>query len=277
MRWTAYGTLGTVLTAVGCTRLVEPWWIDFSHVHIPVRGLPRAFDGLRIAHLTDLHCGAVSLAEIEQWVDKTNLLRPDLVALTGDYVTGGPAAPIEEVATRLGQLRAPLGVVACLGNHDYGDAYPRDLSAWDLTGFLARAALERHGIEVLVNSFTRRARDGQTLCLAGASDLWSADFDHDFLAETPSRPLVVLAHNPDTLYSLHYPNFDVMLSGHTHGGRATLPMLGPPRLPIRHRFLVEGLYQFQHAHIYVSRGLGYLTPARFRSRPELGIVELRSV
>jgi len=86
---------------------------------------------------------------------------------------------------------------------------------------------------------------------------------------------VVLAHNPDTLYSLHYHNFDLMLSGHTHGGQINFPFLGPPRLPIRHRHLAEGHFKYQHAQIYVSRGLGYLTPVRFRSRPEMGIIELR--
>jgi hypothetical protein len=96
----------------------------------------------------------------------------------------------------------------------------------------------------------------------------------------PGRPLVVLAHNPDTLYSLHYPNFDLMLSGHTHGGQVQFPFLGPPRLPIEHRHLAEGLFPYpgnKICQIYVSRGLGYLTPVRFRSRPEMGIIELKRV
>jgi len=131
---------------------------------------------------------------------------------------------------------------------------------------------------VLVNEFTTRVRDGQTLHLAGLGDLWSDDFDFDVLHEPPGRPLVVLAHNPETLYSLHQfesPNFDLMLSGHTHGGQVRLPIYGPPRLPIRHRHLAEGLFHHKHAQVYVSRGLGYLTPIRFRARPELGIVQLR--
>jgi len=274
IRWTAYGTLGAAVAVTGYARFVEPWWIDFSHVRIPVRGLPPAFEGLRIAHLTDLHCNPVSLGEIEDWVDKANQLAADLIALTGDYVTGGTKAPIEDVAARLGRLRAPLGVVACLGNHDYGAAYPAGLPDHKSMGRRSREALEMHGIEVLVNGYASRRRGDAVLHLAGAGDLWTGEFDHDFLAETPGRPLVVLAHNPDTLYSLHYPNFDLMLSGHTHGGQIKFPFLGPPRLPIQHRHLAEGHYQHLHAHVYVSRGLGYLTPVRFRSRPELGIVEL---
>ena len=279
LRWTAYGAVGTMgaaLAASAYARFIEPWWIDYSHVSIPVRGLAAALDGLRIAHLTDLHCGSVSLEEVEDWVDKANRLGADLMALTGDYVTGGVAAPVADLAALLGQLKAPLGVVACLGNHDYGAAYPQTVTDHVATGRRMRAALEQRGIEVLVNSFTKRERGGAALHLAGTGDLWSDEFDIDFLAEVPARPLVVLAHNPDTLYSLHYPNFELMLSGHTHGGQVRLPFFGPPRLPIRHRHLAEGHYRHRHAHIYVSRGLGYLTPLRFRARPELGLVELRA-
>ena len=274
-RWAGYGTLGTALAAIGYMRFVEPWWIDYTHVTMPLRNLPPAFDGLRIAHLTDLHYNPVSLDDISDWVDKTNHLRPDLIALTGDYLTGA-GTRIEEVADRLKELSAPLGVVACLGNHDYGASFPSRQPGHLAFGARSRKALEKAGIEVLVNEFTTRQRDGQLLRLAGAGDLWTDDYDTNFLSTVPDRPLVVLAHNPDTLYSLHYPNFDLMLSGHTHGGQIKLPWFGPPRLPIRHRHLAEGHYQHNNAHIYVSRGLGYLTPMRFRSRPELPIVELKS-
>jgi len=84
----------------------------------------------------------------------------------------------------------------------------------------------------------------------------------------------VLAHNPDPLYSLRHHNFDLLLSGHTHGGHVQCPFLGPPRLPIRHRHLAGGHYTYEHTQVYVSRGLGYLSSLRFRSRPELGIIEL---
>jgi len=229
-----------MLAASGYARFVEPWWIDYSHTRIPVNALPTAFEGLRIAHLSDWHCNPVSPEEIENWVDKTNHLGADLIALTGDYVTGKSLANVNEVVARLKHLRAPLGA----------------------------------GIEVLVNGYTTRRRNGDTLTLAGAGDLWTEDFDREFTDDVPGRPLVVLAHNPDTLYSLHGHNFDLMLSGHTHGGQVKFPFLGPPRLPIRHRHLAEGHFTYERSQIYVSRGLGYLTPIRFRARPELGIVEL---
>lgn len=274
LRWAGYGTLGSVLAASGYARFVEPWWIDTSHTRIPIRDLPAGLEGLRIAHLSDLHYNPVSLGEIEGWVDRTNHLGADLVVLTGDFMTGAHRTDVRELAAVLRHLRAPLGVVACLGNHDYGAAHPSRTPGHRSFGARTRAALEQAGIEVLVNGYAARQRGGDVLHLAGAGDLWTDDFDMDFTADAPGRPLVVLAHNPDTLYSLHYHNFDLMLSGHTHGGQVKFPFLGPPRLPIRHRHLAEGHFAYEHAQIYVSRGLGYLTPVRFRSRPELGIVEL---
>jgi len=271
------GAVGVALGTSGYARFIEPWWIDYTHVPISLRNLPEAFDRLRIAHLTDLHYRPVSLEEIADWVDRANHLRADLIVLTGDYVTGRRGNPTN-VANLLKDLDAPLGVVACLGNHDYGSAYPRGDSAAGRFASGTRRALESAGIEVLVNEFTTRRRDGQTLHLAGLADLWTRDFDMDFLDAPPGRPLVVLAHNPDTLYALHQfdsPNFDLMLSGHTHGGQVRLPLYGPPRLPIKHRHLAEGLFHHRHAQVYVSRGLGYLIPIRFRARPELGIIELR--
>lgn len=272
--WAGYGTLGSVLSACGYSRLVEPWWIDYSYTRIAVRRLPAAFDGLRIAHLSDLHANPVSPEEIEGWIDKANHLGADLIALTGDFVTGPSRSNVTEIARRLRQLKAPLGVVACLGNHDYGSPYPNSREDHRSFGRFTRNALEHAGVEVLVNGFTERRREGDTLTLAGCGDLWTADFDMDFLSEAPRGPLVVLAHNPDTLYSLHYHNFDLMLAGHTHGCHVQFPFLGPPRLPIRHRHMAGGHYTYEHTQVYVSRGLGYLSSLKFRSRPELGIIEL---
>ncbi|MBN2583955.1 MAG: phosphodiesterase YaeI [Planctomycetes bacterium] len=281
LRWAGYGTVGAVGAALGTfgyARFIEPWWIDYSHTTVRLRNLPPAFDGLRIAHLTDLHYNPVSLDEVVDWVDRTNHLRPDMVVLTGDFVTGSRVR-VAEMAAALRHLHAPLGTVACLGNHDYGLAYPKGVPGTGKFAATTRKALEDAGIEVLVNEFTTRSRDDQTLHLAGLGDLWSDDFDFDVLHTPPARPLIVLAHNPETLYSLHQfdsPNFDLMLSGHTHGGQVRLPLYGPPRLPIKYRHLAEGLFHHKHAQVYVSRGLGYLTPIRFRARPELGIIELRT-
>lgn len=274
LRWAGYGTLGTVLAASGYSRFVEPWWIDASRTVVQIDHLPEPFEGLRIAHLSDLHYNPVSLEEIEGWVDSVNHMAPDLVALTGDYITGGRATDPTDMARPLGQLRAPLGVLACLGNHDYGTPYPNARGDHRRYGRRTRRALEAAGIRVLVNEFTELQRDGATLHVAGAGDLWTHDFKSDLLADAPGRPLVVLAHNPDALYSLHPHEFDLMLSGHTHGGQVKFPFLGPPKLPIRHRHLAEGLYRYEHTQVYVSRGLGYLTPIRFRARPEMGIIEL---
>jgi len=276
MRWATYGALGAGLSATGYGRFVEPWWLDYSRTPVAIANLPPGLDGLRIAQLTDFHHHPVSLEEIDNWVDKANHLGADLIVLVGDYITTGRKAKIEDVAAVLKNLKAPLGVVACLGNHDYGTAYPNGDAEHLVQGRRAKKALEDNGIQTLVNEFATVEYKGATLHLAGLGDLWSRDFKADFLETVPGRPLVVLAHNPDTLYSLKALNFDLMLSGHTHGGQVQFPFLGPPRLPIEHRHLAEGHFTFNNnCQIYVSRGLGYLTPVRFRSRPEMGIIELK--
>ena len=255
-------------------RFVEPWWIEISHTVLPVRDLPPELDGLHIAHLTDLLYSPVTIQEIRRWVDMTNHLEPDIVLLTGDYVTTA-RGDIRDAARGLRGLKAPLGAIACLGNHDYGFAPrgPRHLEH----GLRCREALESAGIEVLINQFTTRQIGGATLHLAGSGDLWSDDFDEEFLAQPPGRPLILLAHNPHTVYHLKHPNFDVMLSGHTHGGKIGFArMFGPSSSqPIERRPLREGHYLHQGKHIYVNRGLGYLTPLKFRARPEIAMIRLR--
>ena len=137
---------------------------------LPVRDLPPELDGLHIAHLTDLHYSPVTIQEIRRWVDMTNHLEPDIVLLTGDYVTTA-RGDIRDAARGLRGLKAPLGAIACLGNHDYGFAPrgPRHLEH----GLRCREALESAGIEVLINQFTTRQIGGATLHLAGSGDLWS--------------------------------------------------------------------------------------------------------
>ncbi len=274
LRWTSYGALGSTLHGLRFMRFVEPWWIEISHTVLPVRNLPADLDGLEIAHLTDLHYSPVTLAEIERWVDMTNHLEPDLVVLTGDFVTTA-RGDIREAARGLRGLKARLGAVACLGNHDYGFA-PRGPKHLE-HGLRSREALESAGIEVLINQYSRRKVGDSVLHLAGSGDLWTDDFDENFLADAPGSPLVLLAHNPHTVYHLKHPNFDVMLSGHTHGGKVGFArMFGPSSSqPIERRPLREGHYLHQGKHIYVNRGLGYLTPLKFRARPEIAMIVLR--
>ncbi len=220
---------------------------EAERVTFSVPGLDPAHDGLRVAQLSDLHVGpravpAVTRSAIEQ----ANAFEPDLVVLTGDYLSHR-RTDVADVREHLGGLRGP--VLAVLGNHD----------VWiDPDG--AAAALRGHGYEVLENDWTTLRLRGAPFTVVGIGDhLTRRD---DVAAATrglPSRgpaPLV-LAHGPrtaDKLQDLGRPV--VCLSGHTHGGQISLPILTPLLLASMHEPYVRGHYRVGDVHLYVNRGIG---------------------
>ena len=273
LRRSVLGTLGAGIAATGYTRFLEPWWVEQSHVRVAVANLPDALAGLRIAHLTDIHYQSCSLDEVADWVAMTNARSPDFVCMTGDSISGHPKWA-GELTGALAELAAPLGVVACLGNHDYGRAFPADDPDHRAVGRQTRRLLEAAGIEVLVDQVTTRHVNGTPLQIAGVGEFWSDDYDPTLVRRADHRPLIVLAHNPDVFCELDPSAFDLMLAGHTHGGQVKLPLIGAITLPINHRELAEGLHERDGARLYVSRGIGYGYPVRFLCRPELPILEL---
>jgi hypothetical protein len=223
---------------------------------------------LRIAQLTDLHHSLFTpLEEIQRAVHLTNHLRPDVVALTGDYVTLSPAY-IWPVARALGKLRARLGVFAILGNHDFR-VDPEEITR----------ALRAQRIHVLRNAHCAlRSRSGN-LWVAGVDDLWweAADI-RAALRSIPARdPKILLCHNPLGIHMAAAHGIDLMLSGHTHGGQVRLPMFGSVygRSKLGERF-VEGWNRLDGTQIYVSRGIGkVLVPVRFGCPSEIALLRLR--
>ena len=253
---------------------VEPTWIDVVHRDLPVPDLPAAWEGVRIGLIADLHHGArVPLDYLAEGVDRLAALKPDLVAAAGDFVTGRRRGYAEAVAGLFEGLSPPLGVFACLGNHDYGVVRP-------VKGAKAQAvadALPRAGVRVLRNEAVHLVRDGQDLWVAGAQDLWSGHLDaEETLQAVPTGAAsVVLCHNPDAADVLAAAGAGAILSGHTHGGQVQVPFVGPPILPVRNRQRYEGLHQVGRSWVYVNRGLGWLLKVRFACRPEITILSLR--
>jgi uncharacterized protein len=225
-------------------------------------------DGLKIVHLTDLHHSLFTpLEEIQQSVQMANHLRPDLVALTGDYVTLSKSY-IWPVARALGKLRARLGIFAVLGNHDF------QVDAEEIT-----EALKAQHIRVLRNShYALRARSA-VLWIVGVDDLWwQADDWRAALRSVPGRdPKILLCHNPLGIHMAAAYGIDLVLSGHTHGGQVRLPVVGSVygRSKLGERF-VEGWNRLDGTQIYVSRGIGkVLVPVRFGCPPEIAFLRLR--
>jgi predicted MPP superfamily phosphohydrolase len=241
---------------------------EITETDIWLPRLPEAYNGVRIVHLTDLHHSLFTpLEDIERAIHLANLLHPDVVALTGDYVTLSPSY-IWPVARALGKVRAPWGVFAVLGNHDF------QVDADEIT-----RALRAQRIRVLRNShFALRAR-ASTLWVLGVDDLWwRADDLAAALRSVPARdPKILLCHNPVGIRQAAEQGIDLVLSGHTHGGQVRLPVVGSVygRSKLGERF-VEGWNRLNGTQIYVSRGIGkVLLPVRLGCPPEIACLRLR--
>lgn len=244
--------------------------IEVTHRQIELARLPAAFAGLRLVQLSDIHHGLyMPLERVLEAVELANRLQADLVALTGDFVSNSPRY-IEPVAEALGRLRAPLGVFAVLGNHDYRVGADR-----------VAAALERHGIAVLRNRHVRLTRDAACLVLAGVDDVGYREDDLRVALRgvRPETPTFLLCHNPRILPLATVHGVDLVLSGHTHGGQVGLRRLRAlaARRGLRFPF-PHGLLQHNGTQLYISRGLGTVVlPIRFQCPPEVPLLYLNPV
>jgi hypothetical protein len=247
---------------------VERQIVLVNTYRIPVPRLPRAFEGLRIVHLTDLHHGfLVSLDFIRGIVGRANDLGGDLIVCTGDYVhERNTTSELDAVWPVLAELSAPEGVFSILGNHDHWADTKRSKYWLEETGQNLRrktAALER---------------DGERLWFAGAGDLWEDRTNLDRLLKDVLRDecRIVLAHNPDSADESFESPVDLMISGHTHGGQVQIPFYGPPILPVKNKTYSEGLKQSPKGQsVFISRGIGWaIYPVRFNCYPEIAVLEL---
>lgn len=231
-----------------------------------VRGLKR---GVRLAFLTDLHLGPyMGRRQLEEWVEATAALAPDLVLFGGDLVDQMYGGDLREVVELLPQLRSPLGVYAVLGNHDRTKYRRLDL---------LKEALDAAGVKLLINEGALIRDD---LYLAGLDDWRTGHPDAErALAAAPvggdPAARVLVSHNPDAIP--HLPNgIDLLLAGHTHGGQVRLPLIGPLVTSSEYgRRFAEGWVDAPMP-AFVSRGLGVsMLPFRLLCPPELVLLELQ--
>ena len=241
---------------------------EITVTDIWLRRLAPPHEGLRIVHLTDIHHSLYTpLDDVQRAVHLSNRLRPEFVALTGDYVTLSPDY-IWPVAEALGKLRARLGVFAVLGNHDF------DVDADEITH-----ALRSQHIHVLRNSHRVLRHGSAALWVIGVDDVWyGADDLRGALRSVPTRdPKVLLCHNPLGIHRAAAHGIDLVLSGHTHGGQVRLPVVGSVygRSKLGVRF-VDGWNRLDGTQIYVNRGIGkVLLPVRVACPAEIACLRLR--
>jgi len=240
-----------------------------ERIEVALRGLGAPFDGYRIVFLTDLHASPlVPRWWLDRAVEATLALEPDLIAMGGDFLDDDPHY-ITSLSDILAPLQAPDGVFGVLGNHDhYVDAKG------------VRRELAQAGVRELWNEPVVIARDGSHLCIAGVGDLERdvIDFERAVAGVGPDTPRIVLSHWPDVVaYWPGHLRLDLMLSGHTHGGQAFLPVVGPPYVPSQFGFrYLRGLIREGERQVYVSRGVGASgVPFRWGSPPELTLLVLR--
>lgn len=236
--------------------------------------LPDAFRGMRIVQISDFHYAEFTEAFfLERMVREVNRLQPDLVVLTGDFVTYGPmpysyarrVAPA--CAAILGRIECPLRY-AVLGNHDYTIG-PK----W------VTEPLKEHGIPTLVNTTVALERGGKRLWLAGLGSACHGAADPGRAipkaAIADKEAVIVLAHEPDILPRVARYNADLMLAGHTHGGQVRLPLVPPLLLPRFGRVYVEGWFRYGPTQLYVNRGVGAVgLPFRLNCPPEITVLTL---
>lgn len=258
---------------------------------IPIAGLPTHLSPSLIAQLSDFHYDGVRVSEtlLQNAIAAANEAQPDLIVLTGDFITYEPE-PIYPLVERLRQLQSRCGVVAILGNHD---SYCHGAKTTIVS------ALEQAGITVLWNSVVYPF--GPELAIAGLADMWSGDFHPDIVLDhlDPTLPRVVLSHNPDSAVPLQRWRVDLQLSGHTHGGQIVLPNGAAlphvllrlrrcfPRAIARHLWREctkiihhwewsEGYHRVGNNQLYVNRGLGSYFPGRWNCPPELTLITLET-
>lgn len=250
--------------------LIEPHNYAVTETDVFIRDLPERFEGFRITQLTDIHHSRiVGIDQVRRVVELARNTKPDLVVLTGDYTTTYRRY-VEPCAEALGELNAPEGVWAVLGNHDhYTDPE------------LTTRALAWRKIAVLNNANTIIRRGPDALQLAGIDD-WSwngTDWKRALYGLNPRQPLVLLSHQPTVFDLDEARTASLILSGHTHGGQIALPVIGAPaRFVTQHLKYTSGLFKRGDVQLYVSRGTGVIgLPVRLGARPEIAVLRLRQV
>jgi predicted MPP superfamily phosphohydrolase len=248
--------------------------ISVQRITVTLPRLPEAFRGLTIAQLSDFHYAEYTEAYfIKQVIERVNLLKPDVVAFTGDFITNGfwPQQDVlrftGECAEILARVHSPIRY-AVLGNHDCA----KKIYCQAMTD-----ALEAHSIPVLDNRSVPLERDGARLWFAGLGDalVHNAHLDRAIPADAENEAVILLAHEPDILPMVARHNVDLMLSGHTHGGQMRFPLVPPMFLPELGKRYVEGLYRLGETQLYVNRGVGTVNlPFRFNCPPEITLITL---
>jgi uncharacterized protein len=257
--------------------IIEPHFrMAAERIDIKLARLPAEFDGFRIAQLTDIHFGPnVGRKQVQKCIQMVRSFNPDLVVLTGDFVTHSMFSSNRKAEAKMAEPCADALIefkeapqIAILGNHDH----------WTDAGIVHGALAER-GITVLRNASTPVERGGKRLWIAGVEDAYEGEANLSAaIARIPAdEATILLAHEPDYADFVSHSEVDLQLSGHSHGGQVSIPGIGPLILPRLGRKYHTGHYCIGPLQLYTSRGVGVINPpVRFNCPPEVTLITLKS-
>ena len=272
---------GVGVLGLGGYMSFEAQWIDAKLKTVVLNRMSKNTK-IKVLHLSDLHfSGVVPLSYLEKALKLGFADNPDFAVITGDFVTDMPAK--EELAkyeALLKKFARKRPVFACLGNHD-GGAWAAKNGGFP-TDETVRTMLARAGVLVLQNKKKEIHIRGQRIDVVGLGDLWSQQclpnqcLQKLAFGKRPKRnPILLLNHNPDAKEVLASYDWDLMLSGHTHGGQLIIPFENyAPFAPVKDRSFTHGLQAWKGRVIHISRGVGNAYGVRLNCRPEVTMLEI---
>jgi predicted MPP superfamily phosphohydrolase len=264
-----FGAGAAGFSGLGYMHYGEANWLECRERELKLGTKP-----VRILHLSDLHASlVVSLDFIAEAVDLGLKMKPDIICLTGDFITTKYKA-FPEYCNVLRPLANAAPTFATMGNHDggYWAKSTFGYDSWSEVGGMLRDA----GVEVLHNESRVVEANGARVQLVGVGDMWSRELDANkaFAGASSELRTVLMSHNPDTKTELERFKWDLMLCGHTHGGQARFPFFGTPFAPVKDMNYVDDLRPWRDRWIHVTRGVGNLHGVRLNCRPEVSVVTL---
>ena len=252
---------------------IEPFWLEFVHIKMPIKNLPDSLQGKTLMQISDMHVKDSSSCNylVESFKEAQNY-HPDFVVYTGDFVSYIDHTQIERLKVVMtSAVKGSLGTWAVLGNHDYGWRWSQPDVANAIVDILENSKIttlrntqdEKHGLNVI-----------------GIDDYWAINFKPEKVMTMldQEKANIVLCHNPDVCDLDIWNGYKGwILSGHTHGGQVKPPFVDPPVLPVKNKRYNAGKIPLNdHRTLYINRALGYLHQVRLNVRPEITLFELIS-
>lgn len=265
------GLTGVGLLAGFYSWQIEPFWLEFVKVKMPVKNLPDELVGKTLMQISDIHVG--DRFDYQYIIDSfkdAQKLNPDFVVYTGDFVSYENEKQLRQLESVMNHVvTGKLGTIGILGNHDYGKNWMEEDVADQITAKLTSA-----GVTILRNEQTEL----NGLNIIGFDDFWGPNFNPKIVMKEydAEKANVLLCHNPDVCDLDVWNNYTGwILAGHTHGGQCKPPFLDPPMLPTKNKNYIAGEIDLKDGRtLYINRALGHLWQIRFNVRPEITIFEL---